>query len=143
MTRGGDVALCSRAAFSPSIRSADAGLLSVDREEGAVGFLDKAKQVAAQAQKKLEETQEQLNRSQGQAGAGSQSPPAAGTRYDQHGRPLPPDGAPPVVPGAGATTPADRPAAGAAPPAHGDVEETPQDPKRGVNQNPDPFRPIQ
>jgi hypothetical protein len=49
-----------------------------------MGFLDKAKKMAEQAQAKLDEAQKQFN--EGQSGsAGSQPPPV---EYDQHGRPI-------------------------------------------------------
>jgi hypothetical protein len=52
-----------------------------------MGFLDKAKKLAEQAQTKLDEVQQQVNQ---------QGPPTAGaggpvTHYDQHGRPIPPE----------------------------------------------------
>jgi hypothetical protein len=49
-----------------------------------MGFLDKAKKMAEQAQSKLDEVQKQFN--EGQSGStGSQAPPV---EYDQHGRPI-------------------------------------------------------
>ncbi len=58
-----------------------------------MGFMDKAKKLADQAQQKLDETQKNFNQGQGQTGG----QPAV--RYDQHGRPI--QDAPP----AGATAP--------------------------------------
>ena len=66
-----------------------------------MGFLDKAKKMAEQAQEKLDEVQKQFNESQGasqQASAGG-----AVTEYDEHGRPVgatPPPPAPPAPPAA-------------------------------------------
>ena len=50
-----------------------------------MGFMDKAKQMADQAQQKIEEAQKQFNDEPGQ-----KSPPSAGggVRYDDHGRPI-------------------------------------------------------
>ncbi len=51
-----------------------------------MGFLDKAKKLAEQAQTKLDEVQSQVN----QQGS-SQAPPRGPiTEYDKHGRPIPP-----------------------------------------------------
>ena len=50
-----------------------------------MGFLDKAKKMAEQAQAKLDEAQKQFNPSQG--GGASSSGPAV--EYDEHGRPVP------------------------------------------------------
>src|SRR5690348_9848420 len=49
-----------------------------------MGFLDKAKKLAEQAQDKLDEVQSQFNQ--------QHSAPASGpvTEYDKHGRPIPP-----------------------------------------------------
>jgi hypothetical protein len=81
-----------------------------------MGFMDKAKQLAEQAQQKLDEAQQNFNKggsTPGQPGAGSAS------RYDEHGRPIQEDARAAEAP--------------AAPPAaEGDANATP-----------DPFRPIQ
>lgn len=50
-----------------------------------MGFLDKARQMAEQAQAKLDETQRTRNDARG-SGARSDDPPA---QYDDHGRPIP------------------------------------------------------
>jgi hypothetical protein len=50
-----------------------------------MGFLDKAKKLAEQAQTKLDEVQSQVNQQRG-----SQPPGAPTVDYDQHGRPIPP-----------------------------------------------------
>ena len=49
-----------------------------------MGFLDKAKKLAEQAQTKLDEVQSQVN-TQGSP----QQPPARSIEYDKHGRPIP------------------------------------------------------
>jgi len=51
-----------------------------------MGFLDKAKKLADQAQLKLDEQQSKFNQSSGGAPAGSAGP---AVEYDQHGRPIP------------------------------------------------------
>jgi hypothetical protein len=76
-----------------------------------VGFLDKAKQMAEQAQSKLDEMQEQFNESQS-ASRTSEGPPA---EYDEHGRPIRSE-APP------------EPAAPDRTPPHGDPLEEPAPP---------------
>jgi hypothetical protein len=54
-----------------------------------MGFMDKAKKMAEQAQSKLDEVQKQFNENQ----ASSQAPPTGAggdpIEYDEHGRPLP------------------------------------------------------
>ena len=85
-----------------------------------MGFMDKAKKMAEQAQSKLDEVQKQFNEGQGSS---SQQGPV--TQYDAHGRPVPPaDAAPPA------------PSAPPAPPAqpHGD-------PLGGASAPPPPPRP--
>ena len=52
-----------------------------------MGFLDKAKKLAEQAQTKLDEVQQQIN-TQGSASTSAGEPV---TQYDQHGRPIPPE----------------------------------------------------
>jgi hypothetical protein len=49
-----------------------------------MGFLDKAKKLAEQAQTKLDDVQGQFNQQQGAAPSGPV------TEYDKHGRPVPP-----------------------------------------------------
>jgi hypothetical protein len=74
-----------------------------------MGFMDKAKKMAEQAQTKLDEVQKQFNESQGSSP--SQNAPVD---YDQHGRPVR------AEPGAEpAAAPAPPPAEAATPP-HGD-----------------------
>jgi hypothetical protein len=52
-----------------------------------MGFLDKAKQMAEQAQAKLDDVQQQFN--EGQAGGGGSAPGGPAVEYDKHGRPIP------------------------------------------------------
>ena len=115
-----------------------------------MGFMDKAKQLAEQAQQKLDETQKNFNKSS----SPESQPQGDGVKYDQHGRPIqdaPPAGAtvPPAAepattaaPPADPTAPlegapaADEPAADAPPPA-------PKPDSGDANASPDPFKPIQ
>ena len=101
-----------------------------------MGFMDKAKQLAEQAQQKLDETQKNFNKSN------SPDTPQQGdgVKYDEHGRPI--QEAPP----AGATAPP------AAEPAAQPTEEQPAAdaptppapaPSGDSNATPDPFKPIQ
>ena len=67
-----------------------------------MGFMDKAKKMAEQAQTKLDEAQKQFN-----AGQGAQQPSGPVTEYDKHGRPIPPsEPAPPAAPMGAGTPPA-------------------------------------
>jgi hypothetical protein len=60
-----------------------------------MGFMDKAKKLAEQAQEKLDEVQKQFNESQG-----SSPPRQAPVEYDQHGRPVSAEPPPPAPPAA-------------------------------------------
>jgi hypothetical protein len=87
-----------------------------------MGFLDKAKKMAEQAQTKLDEVQQQFNESQGASSQASAGGPV--TEYDKHGRPVgasapPPPPPPPAPPAPEAAAPPAPPAAPAppAPPA--------------------------
>jgi formin 2/WAS/WASL-interacting protein len=82
-----------------------------------MGFLDKAKKLAEQAQTKLDEVQSQFNQ---QGGQGSSGP---ATQYDQQGRPIPQADAPPPPPPAAAP-----PAAAAPPPSAPPVGDPPSTP---------------
>jgi hypothetical protein len=116
-----------------------------------MGFMDKAKQLAEQAQQKLDETQKNFNKSsspEGQQGDG--------VKHDEHGRPIqdaPPAGAtaPPAAEPAAPAAPAAEPAAPAAPAAEpteeqpvADTAAPPPAPSSGdSNATPDPFKPLQ
>jgi len=79
-----------------------------------MGFMDKAKKMAEQAQQKLDEVQKGFNE-----GQGSTEPQGPVTQYDKHGRPVPPaDAAPPgpSAPPAPPTQPQGDPLAASAPP---------------------------
>lgn len=88
-----------------------------------MGFMEKAKALAEQAQQKLDEAQQQFN--QGQDAQGEQG---SGTRYDQHGRPV--EGTP-----AGETAPPSAEPVDAGPAPSADTGDS--------NATPDPFKPIQ
>ena len=87
-----------------------------------MGFMDKAKKLAEQAQEKLDEAQKNFNKSDG-----PQAPAGEGVRYDDHGRPIQEEQTP-----AAATEP---PSATPPPPE--------DKPEGGANASPDPFKPIQ
>ncbi len=80
-----------------------------------MGFMDKAKKLAEQAQAKADEVQKQFNERQG-GSSGAPSGPVV--EYDQHGRPIGESAAPPPPPAPASptapTTP--MPAASAPPP---------------------------
>lgn len=88
-----------------------------------MGFMDKAKKLAEQAQEKLDEAQKNFNKSES-----PQAPAAEGVRYDEHGRPIQEEEAP------AAATPS--PAAETPPPAA-------EPPAGDTNRSPDPFKPIE
>jgi hypothetical protein len=108
-----------------------------------MGFMDKAKKLAEQAQEKLDEAQKNFNKRDSQQA----QPGEGGVKYDEHGRPIeqaPPAGAtaPPAAepatppPGEAPESPVEQPAADAPPP--------PPKPAGGdANASPDPFKPIQ
>jgi hypothetical protein len=97
-----------------------------------MGFMDKAKQLAEQAQQKLDEAQKNFNRSDS-----PESQPQGDTvKYDQHGRPIQE-----ATPAGATAPPAAEPAAPAEQPA-GDAPPPPK-PDSDANASPDPFKPIQ
>ena len=77
-----------------------------------MGFMDKAKKLAEQAQSKLDEVQTQFNEKQS---AGSSGGPAV--EYDKHGRPIPTTPAEATTPPHGDPVAATPPPAPPAPPA--------------------------
>jgi hypothetical protein len=103
-------------------------------EENQMGFMDKAKKLAEQAQQKLDEAQQNFN----QSASPQADAPEGAVRYDEHGRPIPeapPAGeAPPTS--AEPAAPAEEPAASEPPPpAEGGGGQ--------ANASPDPFKPLQ
>ena len=108
-----------------------------------MGFMDKAKQMAEQAQQKIEETQKQFNDNQAQK-AGSPVG-GGGVRYDEHGRPIQDASDPATAEGVAMPQPpegAEAPVTEAAEPEEKPVPP-PAPPKDGMNATPDPFKPIQ
>jgi hypothetical protein len=89
-----------------------------------MGFMDKAKKLAEQAQEKLDEAQKQFN-----SGGQTAGQDAAGVTYDQHGRPVE------TPPASQAPPPSGEPA--------GKAGDTQAPPSGDANANPDPFKPIQ
>ena len=102
-----------------------------------MGFMDKAKKLAEQAQEKLDEAQKNFNQSDSpQADQAAQS-----VRYDDHGRPIQEEETPAAAAPPPAAEPAEAPPAPAAetPPA----PESPPASDGAANATPDPFKPIQ
>jgi hypothetical protein len=116
-----------------------------------MGFMDKAKQLAEQAQQKLDETQKNFNKSN----SPETQPQGDAVKYDEHGRPIqdaPPAGATappaaePAAPAGDPAAPAADPAAPAADPAEPAADAPPPPPKPDTgdaNASPDPFKPLQ
>jgi hypothetical protein len=110
-----------------------------------MGFMDKAKKLAEQAQEKLDEAQKNFNKSDT---PGTQ--PGGSVQYDDHGRPIQQE-----TPAAATPPPTATPApAAATPPVDAPTEEAPAvtpppppAPEQGEggdsNASPDPFKPIQ
>jgi hypothetical protein len=98
-----------------------------------MGFLDKAKKMAEQAQTKLDEAQKQFN--SGQGSAGQSGGPIV--EYDKHGRPIQPA---PVTPDAAASAPPPAPEAAATPGVPPTEPAEPPAPESGPT--PDPASPA-
>jgi hypothetical protein len=98
-----------------------------------MGFMDKAKQLAEQAQQKLDEAQKNFK----QSSSPESQPQGDAVKYDEHGRPIQE-----ATPAGATAPPAAEPAAPAAEPA---AEEAPPAPKPAgdADASPDPFKPIQ
>jgi hypothetical protein len=92
-----------------------------------MGFMDKAKKLAEQAQEKLDEAQKNFNNPQD-----PQAPAGGGVRYDDHGRPIQEE-----TPAAATEPPSAAPAEEAATPPPSEDK-----PAGGANTSPDPFKPI-
>ena len=102
-----------------------------------MGFMDKAKQLAEQAQQKLDEAQKNFN----QSTPPESQPQGDAVKYDEHGRPIQE-----ATPAGATAPPAAEPAAPAADaPAEPAPEEAPPPPKPAGDANtaPDPFKPIE
>ena len=95
-----------------------------------MGFMDKAKKLAEQAQQKLDEAQESFN----QSASPQHAPDQASVRYDEHGRPIQDEAPVAAAP----------PPPSADPPAEGSPEApAAPTPTGDANANPDPFKPLQ
>jgi hypothetical protein len=102
-----------------------------------MGFLDKAKQLAEQAQQKLDEAQKNFS----QSGSPQAQPGEGSVKYDEHGRPIQeaaPEGAEAAAPPA--PTPPPDPAAPSPPP---DPASEGDSGGGQANASPDPFKPLQ
>jgi hypothetical protein len=102
-----------------------------------MGFMDKAKQLAEQAQQKLDEAQKNFNKSD----SPESQPQGDAVKYDEHGRPVQE-----ATPAGATAPPAAEPAAPAADaPAEPAPEQAPPPPKPAGDANtaPDPFKPIE
>jgi hypothetical protein len=100
-----------------------------------MGFMDKAKKLAEQAQEKLDEAQKNFN----QSGSPQEDRAGQTVRYDEHGRPIQEEETPAAAAPPPAADPAPPPPAAEAPP----TAETPPASEGGANATPDPFKPIQ
>jgi hypothetical protein len=88
-----------------------------------MGFMDKAKKLAEQAQEKLDEAQKNFNKSQS-----SDEPAGPAVQHDEHGRPIEQE--------------EETPAAATEPPSA--TPPPPEDkPEGDADSSPDPFKPIQ
>src|SRR5919108_550945 len=87
------------------------GILLKPTREDRMGFMDKAKKLAEQAQEKLDEAQKNFNKSQE-----PQARQGEGVRYDDHGRPIQEET--PRWGGRGGPGPAPPPSPAAPPPTH-------------------------
>src|SRR5687768_1428877 len=96
------------------------------RYRRGMGFLDKAKKLAEQAQTKLDEVQTQINQQGSSRPGGPGQQPGGYVEYDKHGRPIPPQQPPggqvqydpqgrPIPPQQSATPPHGDPLAGPPP----------------------------
>jgi hypothetical protein len=101
-----------------------------------MGFMDKAKKLAEQAQEKLDEAQKNFN----QSGSPQADQPAQTVRYDAHGRPIEEEEAPAAAAPPPAASPADAPPEDA--PAPPPAADAPPAGEGGANATPDPFKPI-
>src|SRR5688500_18777847 len=96
-----------------------------DIRGGTMGFMDKAKQMAEQAQKKVEEAQTKFNENQAQKAGPGDAQQQAPVQYDSAGRPIQQERAPAAAPMP--TAPAPDPTAGPQEPPAAPAE-TPAEP---------------
>ena len=100
-----------------------------------MGWMDKAKKLAEQAQEKLDEAQKNFN----QSASPQAEQPAQGARYDEHGRPIQEE----ETPAAAAPPPAAEPADAPPPAEPSEAPPAADPPAGGANTPPDPFKPMQ
>jgi len=98
-----------------------------------MGFMDKAKQLAEQAQQKLDEAQKNFN----QSNSPESQPQGDAVKYDEHGRPIQE-----ATPAGATAPPAAEPADAPAEPPAADPPPPPK-PAGDANASPDPFKPIE
>jgi hypothetical protein len=104
-----------------------------------MGFMDKAKKLAEQAQEKLDEAQKNFNKGKGSSGS---QPAEGGVKYDEHGRPIQETPAGATPPPAADPTPSAPAGSGpSAPPPPAPAEG--QDGGDDDDSSPDPFKPLQ
>jgi hypothetical protein len=100
-----------------------------------MGFMDKAKQLAEQAQQKLDEAQKNFN----QSNSPESQPQGEAVKYDEHGRPIQE-----ATPAGATAPPAAEPAAPLEDASAADAPPPAPKPDTGdANASPDPFKPIQ
>jgi hypothetical protein len=109
--------------------------------EDRMGFMDKAKKLAEQAQEKLDEAQKNISGKQG--GAGSQEPAQGGVQYDEHGRPIQQETPAAATPPPAATPSVDAPTEETPAPAPPPAPEQSEGGGGDTNASPDPFKPHQ
>jgi hypothetical protein len=106
-----------------------------------MGFMDKAKKLAEQAQEKLDEAQKNFNKSQE-----PQAPAGGGVRYDDHGRPIQAEETPAAATEPPSATPPPDPTApveGSTPAGEAAGPPPPKQSEGQANATPDPFKPIE
>jgi hypothetical protein len=69
--------------FRKGLHAVVRGIVLRATREDRMGFMDKAKKLAEQAQEKLDEAQKNFNKSDS-----PQAPADSSVRYDEHGRPI-------------------------------------------------------
>jgi hypothetical protein len=115
--------------FRKGLHAPVRGIFLGPTRENRMGFMDKAKKLAEQAQEKLDEAQKNFNKPD------SPQAPAGGVRYDEHGRPIEQE----ETPAAATAPPTAEPPAAGEPPAASEPSAGDSD----ANASPDPFKPIQ
>ena len=102
-----------------------------------MGWMDKAKKLAEQAQDKLDEAQKNFNKSDAPDAA-----PSDAVRHDEHGRPIQQEETPAAATEPPSATPVVEEPGQSAEPEHA-APPPPPPSEGGANASPDPFKPIQ